>query len=125
MKNSLEFHGRFRILSGLSGIIGVVLLTMSFAMNDGPPPGATYQELVEFGQQNYAKVLWGAWLQAVGPVLQNGARVWPRFQNALVQNLRDSRLAAPSNPQWRLGCMKIRGSILAVASESGAGLSTR
>lgn len=69
MKNSLEFRRRFRILSGLSGIIGVVLLIISFAINNGPPPGATYQELVTFGQQHYAHVLWGAWLQAVGPVL--------------------------------------------------------
>ena len=69
MKNSLEFPRRFRILVGLSGIIGVVLLIISFAINNGPPPGATYQELVTFGQQHYAHVLWGAWLQAVGPVL--------------------------------------------------------
>lgn len=70
MKNSLESHRRFRILSALSGIVGVVLLVTSFAINNsGPPPGATYQVLVTFVQQNYAKVLWGAWLQAVGPVL--------------------------------------------------------
>ena len=69
MKDSLEFRRRFRILSGLSGIIGVALLITSFAINSGPAPGATYQELVTFGQQNYAKVLWGAWLQAVGPIL--------------------------------------------------------
>lgn len=70
MKNSLEFRRRFRVLSGLSGIIGVVLLVTSFAINNGgPPPDATYQELVKFVQQNYGKVLWGAWLQAVGPVL--------------------------------------------------------
>lgn len=69
MKNSLGFRRRFRILSGLSGIIGVVLLIVSFGINNGPPQGATYQELVTFGQQNYAHVLWGAWLQAVGPVL--------------------------------------------------------
>ena len=70
MKNSLEFHRQFRILSGLSGIIGVVFLVTSFAINNsGPPPGATSQELVTFVQQNYARVLWGAWLQAVGPVL--------------------------------------------------------
>ena len=68
MKNNLEFR-RFRILTGLSGIIGVVLLIVSFAINNGPPPGATYQEFVKFGQQNYAQVLWGAWLQAVGPIL--------------------------------------------------------
>lgn len=69
MTNSLEFRRRFRILSGLSGIIGVVLPIASFAINNGPPPGATYQELVKFAQQNYAQVLWGAWLQAVGPIL--------------------------------------------------------
>jgi len=33
-----------------------------------PPAGATRAELVQFGQQHYAGVLWGAWLQAVGPV---------------------------------------------------------
>jgi hypothetical protein len=59
----------YRILSGLSGITGVVLIGLSFAINQGPPPGATSAELVKFGQQNYATVLWGAWLQAVGPVL--------------------------------------------------------
>ncbi len=25
--------------------------------------------MVKFGQQNYAHILWGAWMQAVGPVL--------------------------------------------------------
>jgi len=33
MTNSFEFRRRFRILSGLSGIIGVVLLVTSFAIN--------------------------------------------------------------------------------------------
>ena len=70
MKNGLEFRRRFRILSGLSGIVGVFLLITSFAINSGGPlPDATYPELVQFVQQNYEKVLWGAWLQAVGPVL--------------------------------------------------------
>jgi hypothetical protein len=41
---------------------------LSFTINSGPPPGATGTELVKFGQQNYATVLWGSWLQAVGPV---------------------------------------------------------
>jgi hypothetical protein len=59
----------FCILSGLSGVSGVVLLIVSFAINSGPPPGATSTELVAFGRQNYANILWGAWLQAVGPVL--------------------------------------------------------
>jgi hypothetical protein len=45
------------------------MLIVSFAINVGPPPGATTAELVRFGQKNYANVLWGAWLQAVAPVL--------------------------------------------------------
>ena len=59
----------FCILSGLSGIVGVVLISVSFNINPGPPPGATNAELMKFGQQHHASVLWGAWLQAVGPVL--------------------------------------------------------
>jgi hypothetical protein len=64
--NSTRF---FCTLSGLSGVAGVVLIMLSFTINGGPPPGATAAELVKFGQQNYANILWGAWLQAVGPVL--------------------------------------------------------
>jgi hypothetical protein len=66
---SFTSRRKFCVLSGLSGITGVVLLIVSFTINSGPPPGATGSELVRFGQQYYAAVLWGAWLQAVGPVL--------------------------------------------------------
>lgn len=59
----------FCILAGLSGILGVILILLSFTINSGPPPGATGAALINFGQQYYASVLWGAWLQAVGPVL--------------------------------------------------------
>ena len=59
----------FCILSGLSGILGVVLLIASFGIAMPPPENATRAELLEFGRQHYAGVLWGAWLQAVGPVL--------------------------------------------------------
>lgn len=69
MDKSVISKRSFCILSGLSGIVGVVLIIVSFAINNGPPPGATSAELVRFGQQNYANILWGAWLQAVGPVL--------------------------------------------------------
>ena len=69
MDKSLNSKRLFCILSGLSGVAGVVLLMLSFTINGGPPPGATGAELVKFGQQNYANILWGAWLQAVGPVL--------------------------------------------------------
>jgi hypothetical protein len=69
MDKSLKFKRSFCILSGLSGVAGVVLLIVSFAINSGPPPDATSADLVKFGQQNYANILWGAWMQAVGPVL--------------------------------------------------------
>jgi hypothetical protein len=59
---------RFCILGGLSGIVGVVMLGLSFAIAVGPPPDATRDEMVKFAEQHYAGVLWGAWLQAVGPV---------------------------------------------------------
>jgi hypothetical protein len=69
MDKSLKFKRSFCILCGLSGVTGVVLILLSFAINNGPPQGATSADLVKFGQQNYAHILWGAWLQAVGPVL--------------------------------------------------------
>jgi len=69
MDKSFVSKRSFCILSGVSGVVGVVLIMVSFAINSGPPPGASSAELVKFGQQNYATVLWGAWLQAVGPVL--------------------------------------------------------
>ena len=46
-----------------------VMIVLSFAINSGPPPTTTSAELVKFGQHNYANILWGAWLQAGGPVL--------------------------------------------------------
>lgn len=58
------------IFGGLSGVCGVLLLLVSFAINSGAPaPGANPAELATFAHQNYARVLWGAWMQAVGPVL--------------------------------------------------------
>ncbi len=64
----MNYTNRFRILSGLSGIAGVVLLLISFATATPPPPGATGAELIQFGQQHFTAILWGAWLQAAGPV---------------------------------------------------------
>jgi hypothetical protein len=59
----------FRILSALSCIVGVMMLITSFSINPGPPPNATAAQLVAFGNQNYTSILWGAWLQTVGPLL--------------------------------------------------------
>jgi hypothetical protein len=69
MDKSVTFKRSFCILSGLSGIAGVILLIVSFAINNGPPQNPTSAELIEFGRQNYAHILWGAWMQAVGPLL--------------------------------------------------------
>lgn len=69
MRENLMSRRSFCILSGISGIAGVVLILVSFNINPGPPPGASNAEIIKFGQQYYASVLWGAWLQAVGPVL--------------------------------------------------------
>jgi len=58
-----------RILSALSGIAGTIMIGVSFAINPGPPDNATAAQLSAFGREWYASVLWGAWLQAVGPAL--------------------------------------------------------
>jgi hypothetical protein len=44
------------------------MLGLSFAFAVGPPANATRAELIAFAQQHFVAVLWGAWLQAVGPV---------------------------------------------------------
>jgi hypothetical protein len=44
------------------------MLIVSFAINNGPPAGASGTQLTAFGQHNFDEILWGAWLQAVGPV---------------------------------------------------------
>jgi hypothetical protein len=59
----------FRRLSALSGILGVALLVVSFNINPGPPANATPEQLVAFRDQYFTSILWGAWLQAVGPLL--------------------------------------------------------
>ena len=69
MERGLFSARRFCILSGLSGVAGVTMLIVSFAINSGPPPDPGSDELLKFGQQHFASILWGAWLQAVGPVL--------------------------------------------------------
>lgn len=69
MEVTMTSVDRTRVLGGVSGVAGVVMLGASFAINSGPPPDPGSAELLEFGRQHYANILWGAWLQAVGPVL--------------------------------------------------------
>jgi hypothetical protein len=59
----------FRMLSALAGIVGVIMLITSFSINPGPPSNATSAQLIAFGNQYFTSILWGAWLQAVGPLL--------------------------------------------------------
>jgi len=59
----------FRLLTALSSIAGVIMLITSFSINPGPPSNATSAQLTAFGNQYYTSILWGAWLQAVGPLL--------------------------------------------------------
>jgi hypothetical protein len=68
MTESGKAKRSFCILSALSGIVGVVMLIVSFSINTGPPPGSSGPELARFAEQSYQSVLWGGWLQAVGPV---------------------------------------------------------
>lgn len=69
MHESIISQRAFCRLSGLSAVAGVILTVASFAINGAPPPGASNSVLVQFVQQHYATILYGAWLQAVGPVL--------------------------------------------------------
>jgi hypothetical protein len=48
----------FRLLSSLSGIVGVILLGISFNINPGPPANATSAQLIAFANQNFTSVLW-------------------------------------------------------------------
>lgn len=68
MTPSVKTKWWFCILSALSGMLGVLMLIVSFSINVGPPPGASGPELARFVAQSYKSVLWGAWLQALGPV---------------------------------------------------------
>lgn len=60
----------FRRLAALSGIIGVILLGLSFAINSASPPAnPTVAQLMAFARQNFTTIIWGAWMQAVAPLL--------------------------------------------------------
>jgi hypothetical protein len=60
---------RATVWAAVSGLVGTCLLGISFAINPGPPAGASGAQVTAFEQQHHDAILWGAWLQAVGPVL--------------------------------------------------------
>jgi len=60
---------RAAVWAAVSGLVGTCMIGISFAINTGPPAGASAAQLTAFGQQHHDAILWGAWLQAVGPAL--------------------------------------------------------
>ena len=60
---------RAAVWAAVSGLVGTCMLGISFAINPGPPAGTSGAQVTAFGQQHHDAILWGAWLQAVGPVL--------------------------------------------------------
>ncbi len=68
IKTVSESRKQTCIIAGTSGILGIVMLIISFNINPGPPAGANQNQLIAFGQHYYNSILWGAWLQAVAPV---------------------------------------------------------
>ena len=57
------------IMASASCILGVLMIGTSFGINTGPPLGASDAQLIVFAATNFRAVLWGAWLQALGPLL--------------------------------------------------------
>jgi MFS family permease len=49
--------------AAVSGLAGTCMIGISFAINTGPPAGASGAQLTAFVQQHHDAILWGAWLQ--------------------------------------------------------------
>jgi hypothetical protein len=60
---------RAAVWAAVSGLAGTCMIGISFLINPGPPARASGAQLTAFGQQHHDAILWGAWLQAVGPAL--------------------------------------------------------
>jgi hypothetical protein len=59
---------RATVWAAVSGLAGTCMLIISFSVNAGPPIDDTGSRLTAFEQQHFDAILWGAWLQAIGPV---------------------------------------------------------
>lgn len=60
----------FRVLIAITGFIGVVALSASFAINPAPPAGLTIPQVVIWGKEHEILIQAGAWLQAFGSLLK-------------------------------------------------------
>jgi hypothetical protein len=47
----------FQVLSGFSGVVGVMMLGISFAINQAPPFNATVAELIAYGTAKFANIM--------------------------------------------------------------------
>lgn len=63
------FSRAAQIAAALCGIAGVLMIGTSFGINTGPPLDAGTPQMIEFARTHFHQVMWGAWLQAVGPFL--------------------------------------------------------
>lgn len=60
----------FRVLIAITGFVGVVALSASFAINPAPPAGLTIPQVVMWGKEHEVLIQAGAWLQAFGSLLE-------------------------------------------------------
>lgn len=58
-----------RLFAALSGILGVAMLLTSFALNPGPPAGATPAQALAYINANRDAILLASWLQEIGSFL--------------------------------------------------------
>lgn len=54
---------------GICGLLGVLVLILSFVINPGPGPHPTLDELIRFKEAHYTSSIVGAWMQAISPPL--------------------------------------------------------
>ena len=58
-----------RILAAICGIIGPVVLVVSFRLNPAPPASDTVAQLREFAILHHNGIVFGGWLQGIGSLL--------------------------------------------------------
>ena len=59
----------FRILAGLCGVVGPIVLVASFVMNPAPPPGLAPGALAAWVRPREGLLLLGGWMQGIGSLL--------------------------------------------------------
>ena len=63
------FDHRQKNLIALCGQAGAIILTASFAINPGPPAGATVTQMAEFARSHHNLIVLGGWSQGIGSLL--------------------------------------------------------